>query len=71
MGQAQTRGNFSSTCTNLKLNAVDFAETATLTADCQEEDQSDPKNAIHGDLTYIGWEKVMFDTDPRLSGGTG
>src|SRR5262245_7442752 len=47
MGKAHARGNFSSTCTNLKLNAVDFSKTATLTADCKREDQRDPKKATH------------------------
>jgi len=47
MGKAQARGDFSSTCTNLKLNAVDFSKTATLTADCKRQDQKDPKKATH------------------------
>jgi hypothetical protein len=47
MGKAQARGDFSLTCTNIQLNAVDFSKTAMLKADCKRKDPKDSKKAIH------------------------
>jgi hypothetical protein len=66
MGKAQARGDFSSTCTNLKLNAVDFSKTATLTADCQRQDQRDPKKAVHHGASINLNPIIMYDQDSRL-----
>jgi hypothetical protein len=47
VGEAQARGDFSLSCTNIQLHAVDFSKTAMLRADCKRKDQRDPKNAVH------------------------
>ncbi|MBV9378567.1 MAG: CVNH domain-containing protein [Alphaproteobacteria bacterium] len=66
MGKAQARGDFSSTCTNLKLNAVDFSKTATLTADCKRQDQKDPKKATHYGASINLNEIITYDQNSRL-----
>jgi hypothetical protein len=38
MGKAQARGNFSSTCHNIQLEAKDHSKTAKLSADCTRQD---------------------------------
>jgi len=65
MGKAQARGNFSATCSNLKLNAVDFSKTATLTADCKREDQRDPKKVTHQGAS-INLNEVLTVNQGRL-----
>jgi len=46
MDKAQARGDFSLSCTNIQLNAVDFSKTAMLRADCKTKDQGDPTKAV-------------------------
>jgi hypothetical protein len=38
MVKAQTSGNFSYSCSNIKLKSQDFSTTAILTADCRRRD---------------------------------
>jgi hypothetical protein len=47
MGKAQARGDFSSTCHNIQLNAVDRSKNAILSADCT---RYDPHQTLHSSL---------------------
>jgi hypothetical protein len=47
MGRAQARGDFSLSCNNLKLHAVDFSKTAMLMADCKTNSPRDPTKSVH------------------------
>jgi hypothetical protein len=66
MAKAQAGGNFSLSCTNIHLNAVDFSKTAMLTADCKRMDQRDPNKAVHKGASINLNEIIMFDQNQQL-----
>jgi hypothetical protein len=66
MGKAQASGNFSLTCNNLKLQAVNFSKTAMLSADCKRMDPT--KKPLHASINLNNY--IVDDKQRHLNWAT-